>query len=135
MKHWSKTQSTISLSSGEAELHGIALGCTQRLGIQSLLKDIGWTLKLHVFSDASAAIGIARRKSLGRVRHLDCTDLWIQDAIRSGRISLSKDPGAENPADMLTKYVDRKILDKALKQLNLIPTDGRAASAPQAMGA
>ena len=33
VKHWSKTQSTISLSSGEAELHGITMGCTQGLGL------------------------------------------------------------------------------------------------------
>ena len=135
IKHWSKTQSTISLSSGEAELHGIAMGCAQGLGIQSLMKDLGWSLQLRVLSDATAAIGIARRKGLGKVRHLDCTDLWIQDQVRSGRIKLDKIMGAQNPADILTKYVDRKALDMALPKMNLHPTQGRAASAPIAMGA
>ena len=83
IKHWSKTQSTISLSSGEAELHGIAHGCSNGLGLQSLLRDAGWHLPLHVLSDATAAIGIARRKGLGKSRHLHCTDLWVQDQIRS----------------------------------------------------
>ena len=134
-KHWSKTQSTISLSSGEAELHGIAMGCAQGLGMQSLCTDLGWSLKLRVLSDATAAIGIARRKGLGRIRHLDCTDLWIQDQVRSGRIGLDKVLGAHNPADILTKYVDKKALDMALPKLNLHPTKGRPASAPVAMGA
>ena len=133
-KHWSKTQSTISLSSGEAELHGIAMGCSQGLGIQSLMKDLGWTLKLRVLSDATAAIGIARRKGLGKLRHLDCTDLWIQDTIRSGRISLEKVLGTSNPADILTKYVEKKALDMALAKMNLLPTAGRPVSAPAAMG-
>ena len=44
VKHWSKTQTTISLSSGEAELHGIAMGCAQALGIQSLLRDLDWVI-------------------------------------------------------------------------------------------
>ena len=135
VKHWSKTQSTISLSSGEAELHGIAMGCSQGLGIQSLCDDLGWRLKLRVRSDATAAIGIARRKGLGKIRHLDCTDLWIQDQIRSGKIELTKVLGTENPADALTKCVDKKVLDIALPRMNLIPTSGRPASAPMAMGA
>ena len=103
--------------------------------MQSLLKDIGWTLKLHVKSDATAAIGIARRKGLGKIRHLDCTDLWIQDQIRGHKIQLSKVLGAENPADAMTKYVEKKVLDVALPALNLHPMAGRAASAPAAMGA
>ena len=129
-----KTQATISLSSGEAELHGIAMGCSQSLGIQSLMRDLGWDLKLRVFSDATAAIGIALRKGLGRIRHLDCTDLWIQDTIRSGRISLEKVLGTSNPADILTKYVEKKALDMALAEMNLLPTAGRPVSAPAAMG-
>ena len=135
VKHWSKTQSTISLSSGEAELHGIAMGCSQALGLQSLLNDLGWNLKIKVRSDATAAIGIARRKGMGKIRHLDTTDLWIQDVIRSGKIDLSKVPGPENPADILTKYVERKAIESALPRMSLVPTDGRPASAPIAMGA
>ena len=135
VKHWSKTQSTISLSSGEAELHGIAMGCSQGLGLQSLLVDLGWNLPLRIFSDATAAIGIARRKGIGKILHLDTTALWIQDVIRSGRISLDKTLGAHNPADILTKYVDKRALDMALPNMNLWPTAGRPASAPAAMGA
>ena len=130
-KHWSKTQSTISLSSGEAELHGIAQGCAQGLGVQSLLKDAGWHLQLHVFSDAT---GIARRKGLGKIRHLDTTDLWIQDQIRSKRIILDKVLGTENMADVLTTYVDKKTMDAALTKMGLQPMDGRPACAPIAMG-
>jgi hypothetical protein len=134
IKHWSKTQSTISLSSGEAELHGIAQGCAQGLGLQSLLRDAGWFLPLHVFTDATAAIGIARRKGLGKIRHLDVTDLWIQDRIRSGAIKLSKVLGTENMADVLTKYVERKLMDGALSKMGLQAQTGRPACAPMAMG-
>ena len=134
IKHWSKTQSTISLSSGEAELHGIAQGCSQGLGLQSLLKDAGWVLPLHVYSDATAAIGIARRKGLGKIRHLDVTDLWIQDRIRSKAITLSKVLGTENMADASTKYVDRKTMDMAISKMGLRSASGRPVSAPLAMG-
>ena len=134
VKHWSKTQTTISLSSGESELHGIAYGASQALGIQSLMKDMGWTLPIQLWSDATAAIGIARRKGLGKIRHLDVTDLWIQDKIRSGQMKLDKVLGTENVSDVLTKFVDRNAMVKALKFMNVVATDGRPACAPQAMG-
>ena len=106
VRHWSKTQSTISLSSGESELHGIAFGASQALGLQSLMRDMGWILPIQLWSDATAAIGIARRKGLGKIRYLDVTDLWIQDKIRSGQMKLDKILGTENPSDALTKFVD-----------------------------
>ena len=61
-KHWSKTQTAISVSSGEAELHGIAQGTAQAISLQSLMRDLGWSIKVRVLSDATSAIGIARRK-------------------------------------------------------------------------
>ena len=111
------------------------MGCAQALGLQSLLHNLGWDIKIKVRSDATAAIGIARRKGMGNIRHLDTTDLWIQDVIRSGKIDLSKVTGPENPADILTKYVERKAIESALPRMSLVPTDGRPASAPIAMGA
>ena len=135
VKHWSKTQSTISLSSGETELHGIAQGAAQAFGLQSLMRDIGWDVKVRVHSDATAAIGIARRKGLGKIRHLDTTDLWIQDQVRSRKISLEKVLGTDNPADILTKYVDKDTLNRALPKMNLHKMLGRPDSAPAAMGA
>ena len=135
VKHWAKTQTTISLSSGEAELHGICYGASQALGMQSLLRDMGWDLPIEIFSDATAAIGIARRKGLGKIRHLDVSDLWIQDKIRTKAISLNKVLGTENMADVLTKYVDRKTMDAALSRMNLRRMSGRPSCAPAAMGA
>ena len=135
VKHYSKTQTTIALSSGEAELHGIASGAAQGMGIQSLMRDMGWHADLHLHSDATAAIGIARRKGLGKIRHLDVADLWIQDKIRSRKMKLSKVLGADNCADAMTKYVDKTIMSKALNFMHIKRLEGRPACAPIAMGA
>ena len=135
LKHWRKAQTTISLSSGEAELHGIAYGAAQAIGLPSLLKDLGWKIRIRIHSDATAAIGICRRKGIGNIRHLATTDLWIQDKVRSKQLELCKILGTDNPADVLTKYVNRQIMTAALAKLGLVPTSGRPASAPAAMGA
>ena len=134
IKHWSKTQTTLALSSGEAELHGIAAGMAQAIGIQTILRDLGFSVKIMVHSDATAAIGIARRKGMGKIRHLDVSDLWIQDKVRSGAIGLSKVDGTKNPADCLTKYVDAGILQRAMASMGLELRQGRPEAAPEAMG-
>ena len=86
-------------------------------------------------SDATAALGIARRRGLGKVRHLDVTDLWIQEKVRAKAVSLHKAEGLKNPADVLTKYVDQASMTRALDFMSLRRMDGRAAIAPKAMGA
>jgi hypothetical protein len=134
VKHWSKTQTTLALSSGEAELHGINAGIAQGLGLQSLARDLGFELKIRVYSDATAALGMCRRRGLGKVRHLDVADLWAQEKVRSGIIELCKILGSENPADIMTKHVDRKLMDKMLLKINMHSMTGRAECAPAAAG-
>ena len=41
----------------------------------------------------------------------------------------------ENPADVLTKYVSRQLMQEAISKLGLRPMAGRPACAPAAMGA
>ena len=41
-------------------------------------------------------------------------------------------PGAHNPADILTKAVNREVLDRHLRTLGLTRADGRAETAPRA---
>ena len=132
MKHWSSTQSSIALSSGEVEFAGVIRGAGQGLGYQALLKDLGVALPLRVWTDSSAAIGICSRQGLGKLRHLDTHTLWIQQAVRTGRVDLRKVPGEQNPADLLTKHSNsRQRLEELVKLFGCKYLGGRAASAPQ----
>ena len=112
IRAYSKTQTTVCLSSAEAELGGIVTAASQGLGLQSMAGDLGLTWKLDLLADASAAIGICRRRGLGKVRHLHVADLWVQDKLKAGAFSLTKWPGSENLADLLTKYLDRATMEK-----------------------
>ena len=67
VKHWSTTQSTVSLSSGETELHGIAAGMAQALGVRALVKDLGFRVTIDVMPDATAGIGIARGRGMCKI--------------------------------------------------------------------
>ena len=83
LKSWSSTQSVIAGSSGEAEYYGIVKGGSNSLGMRSLMGDLGVTVSIHIKSDASAAIGIASRRGLGKIRHLEVSQLWLQQRVAS----------------------------------------------------
>ena len=59
--------------------------------------------KDHNHTDSSGAKGILLRQGVGKVRHLSCRILWLQDLINNGQVKLSTVPGALNPADIGTK--------------------------------
>lgn len=61
IKHWSSNQTTVALSSAEAELSGIYKGSAQGLGLHSLANDLNISLSLDIQSDSTAAIGICKR--------------------------------------------------------------------------
>jgi len=131
LKHWSSTQSGISLSSGEAEFHGVVKGAGMGLGYQALLQDLGIRAELRVWTDSSAAIGIAGRQGLGKLRHLDTHTLWLQQAVRCKRLELKKVLGTANPADVFTKHSLTR--DKLMELVDLFDckfVNGRAESAP-----
>ena len=129
IKHWAVTQSTVCLSSGEAELGGICRGAAQAMGLRSLANDLGIKLDLEIHSDATSAIGICRRRGLGKIRHLAVSDLWVQDAVARKEFVLKKVLGKVNPADMLTKHVERPTIDIHMKTFGLYFESGRADSA------
>ena len=71
-----------------------------------MLKDSGVEVAIRVNTDASAAKGMASRKGLGEVRHIEVNQLWIQDRVAKGDIEICKVNGKENMADILTKHVN-----------------------------
>ena len=124
-------QSGVSLSSGEAEFNGVVKGAGMALGFQALLVDLGIKMPVRVWTDSSAAIGICSRQGLGKLRHLDTHTLWIQQAVRCGRIDLRKVPGLANPADLLTKHsLSRERLRDLVKLFGCEYRPGRASLAP-----
>ena len=130
VKSWSSTQSLIALSSGEAEYYGVVKGASVGLGVQAMLRDLGFELSLEVLTDATAAKGIASRRGLGKTRHIQVHFLWVQEKVNAGEISLKKVWGGENPADLLTKTLERAKIMRCLGIFGLKHLSGRAESAP-----
>ena len=103
VKHWSRTQKARALSSGEAEYCALVTGCAEGLGMQSIAEDLGWDSEVRLWSDSSAARSVGNRRGLGKMRHVELKWLWVQDAVKDGRVKLKRVLGSENVADHLTK--------------------------------
>ena len=130
IKAWSSTQSSVALSSGEAEFAGVVRGAGIGLGYISLLEDLGMKIPMRLWCDSSAAIGICSRQGLGKLRHLDTHTLWVQQAVRARRFELRKVPGESNPADLMTKHSQtRDRLGKLVQLQGCSYQGGRAEKA------
>ena len=130
LKTWSSTQATVALSSAEAELYALTKGAAQALGFITLLADMGVEVKATVHTDASAAIGIARRAGLGKLRHLNVRFLWLQHELQGTEMTLHKVHGLANPADLVTKHLNQHMARKHLELLDMWTEGGRAETAP-----
>ena len=77
------------------------------MGLQSAARELGVMVEdmaVDMSVDSSGAKAFASRRGLGRIRHVEVRWLWLQQAVAEGRFKLHKVQGAENPADMMTKY-------------------------------
>ena len=90
----------------------------------------GIEVRSRVSSDSSAGRAIALQIGSGKVRHLQIKDLWVQERIRQGDLSLDRVATLDNRSDLGTKYLDRGRIDRLMAMSNLRPlTKGLAAVA------
>ena len=119
MKSWAKNQSVIALSSAEAEYYGMLKVVGEAIGFRSMAEDLGWKVRVRVWTDSSAALGIARRLGAGRVKHLQIAMLWLQERVQRGEVEARKVKGEENPADVGTKRKMIEEMEELLKRVDV----------------
>ena len=120
LKVRSTTQKHIALSSGEA-----VKGGTEALYLQALCLDLGIEVGVKLFTDNSACKGVCNRDGLGKLRHLDLQYLWLQEAVRSGRLQMKKVAGKWNPADLMTKFLSQPDIVAKMSRLGMQYAEGR----------
>ena len=70
----------------------------------SLAADLGMGVRLSLLTDASAARGIINRSGLGKVKHIEVQEPWLQQVVSQGRACLAKTPRVHNLADLFAKH-------------------------------
>ena len=104
IKTYCSLQAVRALSSGEAEYYAMVKAASVAIGIRSMLMDLGVTEgRIILKTDASAALGVAQRLGIGKIRHIEVNQLWLQEKVYEGDIIVEKVSTDENLADALTK--------------------------------
>ena len=94
-----------ALSSGEAEYYAMVKAASQGIGIRNMMEDLGERNEnpIEIKTDATAAIGIVNRVGVGKIRHIEVNQLWLQEKVFKGEIVVQKVDTKANLADALTK--------------------------------
>ena len=106
-----RTQSVTAQSSCEAEYIAAIAATSEAKYIQALFLACVQHVNIHLHSDSSGSIGVASRRGVQRLRHLDVRFLWLQAETASKDIRINKVPGPENVADANTKSADKRSLE------------------------
>ena len=116
-------QSTISLSTTEAELTSATSCAKELVGTQGFLQEMfphSVVPTARMWGDNQAANSIGNcLAALRKVRHLSLAQLWVRKATADSRVSIDYVKSAENMSDMLTKILPREVLDKLLRMLGI----------------
>eukprot|EP00438_Fugacium_kawagutii_P026160 Skav230005 [mRNA] locus=scaffold5058:3896:10669:+ [translate_table: standard] len=120
----SKTQKVVSLSSAESETYAAAGATMDGVFLKGVMEFIsGEPADLRLYLDSAAARGVLSRKGVGRIRHLSCRCLWIQELVKAGILKVKPVSGALNPADVGTKRLSAGRLRSLMYLLGLFDLD------------
>ena len=106
-----KKQTSVALSSTEAELVAASTGVQEAVWIRMLLKDMGHPQETatSIFEDNQSCMKfIENDKASARIKHLDVRKFYMKDLIHKREISLEYCPTDDNLADILTKPIAGK---------------------------
>ena len=106
-----KSQSTIALSSCEAELLAMTHMTAEAIMVCNLCRfllklegrEVNSELDFIVYTDSSSAKALAQRRGVGRLKHVDLRHLWVQACVRQKLIRLKKVGTQNNVSDLNTK--------------------------------
>ena len=115
----SKKQTTVALSSAEAEYYALTDACKETAHITNLLSEIfDVVLPIPVMVDNIGA-GYMAEKAVNnkRTKHMDIRFHWIRHVIKEKLVELFHVPTADNIADIMTKALPPQTFMKFVKRI------------------
>ncbi|CEL93438.1 unnamed protein product [Vitrella brassicaformis CCMP3155] len=120
----SRTQPRVSTLMVKAEYKSVSECAKDGDALANTLKTINVSVArpLTLYSDGMGACYVASNKKDSRLlRHVDVRYHHVRELVGDGLLRVVHIAGADNPADILTKPMDRATLEKHLRTLKMVP--------------
>ena len=120
---WKSTlQSTVALSTTEAEYMAVTEAVKEAIWLQGLLSELGMKQKhIKVHCDSQSAIHLAKNQVYhARTKHIDVRYHFVREILEEGGVIIQKIRTTENPADMMTKVVTAVKFKHCLDLINIV---------------
>ncbi len=118
----SKRQTTVALSTVEAEYVSMSRCAQQMVWMQNWLDEvtIAHDMPGVIKGDSRGAIALTKNtKDHGKIKHINIRHHYIRELVKSGTIILEQVPSLENLADLFTKPLPRDHHHRLLSNLNI----------------
>ena len=109
-----RKQQVVALSPAESEPYAAVKTASEGLGIPSVARDQGISCRLNLHLDASATTSLVNRRGLGKAKHVDMQNLWIQEASKSGQFATKKVDTSVKLADLMTKPIPKARIEQLM---------------------
>ena len=119
----SKKQTTVALSSTEAEYVALSEAGREACWLQNLYDEIGYTQEspILITGDNDGSIAMARNPQFHkRSKHIGIRWHWVRDLVQKNIITIESCRDPEQTADVLTKPLARQKHQKHLNEMGLI---------------
>ena len=110
------------MSSAEAEFYAMVDGVQRARWAETVARELGIGMlgtEVVLATDSEAAKIFVSRRGLGKMRHIEVRNLWLQEEVRKGQVRIIKVRGTDNPADLMTKYLSREEVVERLVGLGI----------------
>ena len=110
-----KKQSTVALSSTEAEYQAMAAAVQEAIYLRSLMKDFGYPMKepTQIGEDNRSCIKMCHNPVMHkRSKHIDTKLHFIREKVENGEVRIHYIPTDSMTADILTKSLPRVKVEK-----------------------
>ena len=120
ISHSSQTQAGLpALSSGESELRSLTRAASESLFLKNILTEMRLDVDIIIEGDATAALKNSMKLGPGKIRHLESTQFFVEEAIRRRLLRVRHISRTVNIADIFTHHLSPKDFAAAVTATHL----------------
>ena len=117
---WARTQKRRELFRAQRpSCMALAQEQSKSLGAAQLLREWQYKTVTLLQTVSQSALAVCKRRGPGRMKHIELKMLAVQEWLKTGRLRIHKISTHDNPADLMTKAMNREKLIKFGRALNL----------------